>query len=389
MDYRILASNNRFIDICPNQYCTISLQASDTPKQIVWTDQKIIPRRVSYDFINGTIFTSIEFEADTSGPEGVTVTPPQPIEENIDPGVDPGEFPIFPPPNINFPPWIPTPPPENPLCRERGSGPYAVYPNRNVIQSGEDETVKSLMIYYPCEIRDAGSWPTRLVLEGRFERDTGLGFALYNESNSWFTIEAVDQAGNVVANASSVSNLGSFTKVIYFAVGGYVNIWGLKITIGDDGTGFTVGSEVYNGEVPGDSTAGVVMTAAATPLNWYSVLSDGGPAYYEDGQYGFQGAVDFGSGFYHMGGYINAPKYAPPGYSNAHPIYHYWYRIGNYSRVFFQALSATLKFRFADSAYGDNSGSLNYTLNEAESSDVYRITLTSSYIYNICPVQAE
>lgn len=62
-----LASNHRDFDICPHQYGRMSLAIGDTPRGIVWSNQKLIPRRVTYtnDLRSGTLLTDVEFEADS------------------------------------------------------------------------------------------------------------------------------------------------------------------------------------------------------------------------------------------------------------------------------------------------------------------------------------
>ena len=79
-----LAANNRAFDVCPHQYGVISVEAGDTERGIVLTDEKIIARRVnfSYDDRVGTLLTAVEFEAYTTADIGITgdapATPPSP-----------------------------------------------------------------------------------------------------------------------------------------------------------------------------------------------------------------------------------------------------------------------------------------------------------------------
>lgn len=385
-----LASNNRFLDICPNQYCTISLEASDTPKQIVWTDQKIIPRRVSYDFMDGNILTGVEFEADTSGPEGVTVIPPQPIEENIDPGVDPGDFPIFPPGNIWFPPFIPGEPPENALCLERGNGAYSLQWDKNSITTSIIELENSSKAYYPCNIRDTGSFPTKLIIHGRFQKYYAAtnSWELYNEADDWYTVEAIDINGTVIANSSSITQIAFDQRLVSFAVGGNLNIYGFRIRINTvgEGAGYSIGDEIVSGSVPADADD-VIIYSGATIGSLYSIRSAGGPGVFSDeGYYHYIGSIDYGSGYKLIGGYIYHPGFLI-GYLPANTSLLYAYPIGVYGRAFFYASSTTLKFRFGNDPIREgNTGTLEYSLSEASIESGYKINLLGAALYNICPV---
>lgn len=63
-----LAQNNRFLDIAPRQYVTLSLAATDTPRGVSFTDKKFIPRRVSFpwDAASGLMTCEVELEAATT-----------------------------------------------------------------------------------------------------------------------------------------------------------------------------------------------------------------------------------------------------------------------------------------------------------------------------------
>jgi hypothetical protein len=94
-----LSANNRMIDICPWQYVKMSIAPDDTERGIEWIDKYLVPRRVSFDFRQGSILADIETEAVT----GETAS--------TDGDVPPIPSPPPPPP----PPPGPPPPPELPL----------------------------------------------------------------------------------------------------------------------------------------------------------------------------------------------------------------------------------------------------------------------------------
>lgn len=80
-----LASNHRMLDICPQQYVTLSLLTGDTLRGIVWSNQKLLPRSVSfnYDHRSGVLLTDVESEAvsaDLAGIDGDVppTSPPSP-----------------------------------------------------------------------------------------------------------------------------------------------------------------------------------------------------------------------------------------------------------------------------------------------------------------------
>ena len=389
-----LAQNNRMMDVCPNQYVTLSVLAADNPRGIVWTDKKLIVRRIEYQHNAdvGSLMSVLECEANTDGPAGVTFIPPQPVEENIDPGdYNPGDYPIFPEPDINFPPYVPTPPPGDDLCLERGNGPYRLIFSPSNIVSSDIESERVSKGYFPCNIRDTGFFPTRLELSGAFYRWNEIynSWQLITEGDEsgWYTIDAIDSGGGVVASANSIAQQTATLRIITFGVGGNANIWGIRITI-DEGVeqGFQIGDGISSGSVNGTSTDGVTITSSAVIGQWYTVICSGGPVVLRTEGIGtsYIGQVDFGSGWKRTGGYtseIDSSVHNP----ESDPAFSYAYRVGNYMRVFFKATSTTIKFRFNDDIYGDNSGTLGYSLSNATFGEGYKMVGLSGSLYNICP----
>jgi len=73
-----LASNHRGFDICPHQFATISIGASDTERGVTWSSVHLLPRRVSlqHDAGAGTLLTDVEFERETFTFGAITGDPP-------------------------------------------------------------------------------------------------------------------------------------------------------------------------------------------------------------------------------------------------------------------------------------------------------------------------
>jgi hypothetical protein len=80
-----LGQNNRFIDVCPAQYITLTIDAADSGQRVSWTNQKLIPRSVqlNLDFANDNLVTSIDCAAETFPENAVTVPIWAPQEYNF------------------------------------------------------------------------------------------------------------------------------------------------------------------------------------------------------------------------------------------------------------------------------------------------------------------
>lgn len=106
-----LASNHRLIDICPHQYFTLTLAASDTVREITMSAQLLTVRSVAFEYSHetGVLLTDCEAETVTTGAAGINgdipATPP-------DPGL----------PDFTVPPVLDPEPPE-----ETGSGEVWVF----------------------------------------------------------------------------------------------------------------------------------------------------------------------------------------------------------------------------------------------------------------------
>lgn len=129
LDVRL--TNQRLFDVCPYQYATLTVGASDTVVGITMTDQKFVPRHIDieHDPINGTLKTSLYAKSETVGvPGAIWVPPVGTITPYPPPPILPPP-PIIPPPDVYPPPPVigPPPPPGTGDCDSGSSnGPYAL-----------------------------------------------------------------------------------------------------------------------------------------------------------------------------------------------------------------------------------------------------------------------
>jgi hypothetical protein len=127
-----LAQNNRFVDIAPQQYVTVDLAAGDTPAGVVWSAQRLVPRRWELVFVKpGNYFRlQLECEAATVVAPGSTYIPPVGTQVTFPPIVitPPLIPPIIPGGGTNFPPVVNPPPPPSDESNCAVDGPNGPYP---------------------------------------------------------------------------------------------------------------------------------------------------------------------------------------------------------------------------------------------------------------------
>jgi hypothetical protein len=198
-----LAQNNRMIDIAGQQYLTISLVATDTPRGVVWTDKKLIPQRVElvYDGDNGVISTNLECEAETSGNPGVTVIiPPIPVigTEGIEIPPFSGWWPAIIPIGTLTPPYVPPViPPEVNECPTDApaNGPYDLYINGEI--SGTTYVSRCGTLRCICRTEDHDN-KTTYQLQGTFQKLVGETW-VDTLDDGFYEVEAKNSAGTVIA----------------------------------------------------------------------------------------------------------------------------------------------------------------------------------------------
>lgn len=317
------------------------------------------------------------------------------MEENIDGGVDPGDFPVFPEPNIEFPPYVPTPPPVNSLCREMGTGAYSLYPDQTLIIPSSNEAENTAKIYYPCEIRSSGSFPTSLRIYGGLQLFDGVSW-YYNDADFW-SCDAIDSGGNILANGAISGSFSSYYNVT-FQVGDYTDIWGFRIRITKDPTGgYAPGdtiafatAQAQNGEAGvslSGMTIGQVYCIQGYGGPWYSPFNE--PPYSPGPFYDFAVSKDL-TNFSGQLGLITTYDNklilkldTPSGclYSE---------RVGGtrYARTYFEATATSIKFRADDNfSSGETlTGSISASLKETVPFENCRFNINGLSLYNICPV---
>lgn len=200
-----LGSNNRMLDITP-QYITLSVAAADNPRGVVWTDKKLIPRRVELSFNpkSGVMQTYTECEAETVEGLAVKVTPPNAETPGINvPPIEVGlpGYPLFPPGNLWWPGVVPPQPPVSGTCLagENLTGPYQLWPDKFYLTSADAEKLSTAM-YMKGVIRPGGvDYETFIMLDADIQYK--VGGVWYNSTSpvAWI-LRATDAEGNVVQN---------------------------------------------------------------------------------------------------------------------------------------------------------------------------------------------
>jgi hypothetical protein len=239
-----LAANNRLIDIAPAQYVTLSLAATDTPRGVVWTAQKLLPRRVSYqhDPEHGALLVELEAEGETSGPAGVTVTPPsnQPQNSNVvieTPGIP--TYPLIPPGNTWFPPLVPNPPGVEPTgctALDAGAnGPWLAAPEHYFLTT-EDPAVLETLVPYPATIRSgAAANGSYMDIEGVIEKKV-LGAWVEDNSMGAWEVHLVGSGGGSLLVGQNFYAGPYGNRKTRFSPSGAMDVAGFKIVLNGPGS---------------------------------------------------------------------------------------------------------------------------------------------------------
>lgn len=371
---------NDFIDFATPYIVRISLAAADTPRGITWTNKRVVPIAISfkYDPETGAEGTLITFAEETTGVAGVFYFPPQPsmIDEWSQPGfgVPANSFPpLVPFANTWFPDVIPEPPPAGECGEDALPNAFSLSFDLPEI-TGIDE-VLSAYAYFPCKIR-AGTAdnPTFLKLSIEYGGDA-LGAV---------NVYAIDSAKNrlltgAVTPPGGGGNWYNTTHVAFSPVG-ETDVAGFEIELeagGGLGSG-EIREAVNSGTVLGTDQPGADVEAGLVTGQWYAVQSSGGPwspgpgfpnTFY-DFRLGALASIGSAEGVYHID---DVPSYWMAERTSA-----------LYGRIYFQAMGSPLYYDVNDSAHGDNSGSLGYTVYNAIVKGDRIIYLSTSGIYNVC-----
>lgn len=201
-----LGSNHRALDVCPQQYVTLTLAESDTPRGVVWSAKKLWPRSVSFDHNprSGALLTDVEAEAETTGDIG--------IDGDVPPATPPSAgYPDYDP----LPPWDPSPP--------ETDWPTTIY-----------VATKSSGIFYTISFTapDVGTQPTWTAVNTGLPttdvRQLGIDyfdrayrqFCILEASRTIYRREDGGSWSSILTNvqARSTLGIGSVGELCYFAV---------------------------------------------------------------------------------------------------------------------------------------------------------------------------
>jgi len=121
--------NNPFVDITPYQYLEFTIEASDTPIGVSFTDKKFLPRRIElrHEAKTGFLTRSITCVEETTGTPGILYTPPVGTVATIPPIIMPPIPPII-PGGTDFPPLVGPPPGTTDDCGDTGAGENGPWP---------------------------------------------------------------------------------------------------------------------------------------------------------------------------------------------------------------------------------------------------------------------
>jgi hypothetical protein len=282
-----LAGNNRFFDICPNQYGTISMAASDTPLGLTLVSKKFVPRTVQmrHDAETGII------NVDITG-EGASV-------------IKQGFFlpnPALTPPTTRSPipgnPWVTGPgprPPARPVnCTAINAGvigPYLLGVSATVQTTGG---TLSQVVPYHCKIRPYTSTnKTKITVNCSNYYQSGIEWIAAGGSQVRLQVSALGASGSPILTSVQDAYSGDSTGIRTFTFSPAVatEAWGFQFTAISGGTDYTpTGGVLATGTMPYvelGSGGGIVcdhttyISGSAVGMvdgNTYYIKTTGGPA---------------------------------------------------------------------------------------------------------------
>jgi hypothetical protein len=266
-----LAANNRLIDIAPRQLVTLSLAAADTPRGVVWTNKRLIPRQVAYQLAGSWLAAAIEAEAETSGAAGVTVIPPsnQPQNSNVvieTPGVP--TYPLIPPGNTWFPPTIPNPPGVEPTgCTAldaAANGPWGAAPEHYTLTTEEPALLETL-VPYPATIRSgAAANGSYMDILGTIEKKV-LGAWVEDNSIGAWEVHLVGSGGSSLLVGQNFYSGPYGNRKTRFSPSGAMDVAGFKIVLNGPGSTDAAEFALYHTFESGDYGWEFIDAGGAVP----------------------------------------------------------------------------------------------------------------------------
>ena len=207
-------------DIAPMVCIPVSISEDKNNLGISWNKKSFYCTEATLEFSPDSlsILYSISLHEITQGFAGETLIIPQPVEENIDPGVDSGEFPIFPEPNISFPPFLPEPPKPVPYCLFSQSGPFRIiFDKARIISNGTLEESYATA-YYPCQLHAHVAHPSTLTLNCKIY-DLSGGTPQTTSNLEGLSVYALDAGGNILLSASYIEWTGQahdYLRIVFY-----------------------------------------------------------------------------------------------------------------------------------------------------------------------------
>lgn len=376
-----MPANNRLFDICPRMWATISIAAGDTERGIVLSTARLIPRKVvfDYDADAGSLGTSITFEVEAVGVDGVTYYPPQVVDENM-PDYELGDYDVdFPNGDLGdyFPDYVPSSIGDPGSCSDFGFNVRYASWSRSELRGEASASDRVAKCYFPCRLHANSGGGVKLS-------KIAYSGATFGDAASNYTLYAF-KGGSRVATANAS---GEFDIVAQMDVDGFEIE--LDSGLGDDAE-YVPLDVIDSGTVAGTDSTGDEITGGLTLGNYYCIEASGGPWYWanfypwtewpnylfsinNNGSVGWDGNWD--------------PPSVPTFKLNTPATCLYSEVVsGLYGRTYFVKSATDLYFQCADFSYADNLGNLGWVLRNARV-DGRRIQLSQAIIENVCPSEA-
>jgi hypothetical protein len=364
-----LAQNNRLFDICPRMYATLTVSSADNIRGVGITAERLIPRKVSYfyDHDAHTMTSTVFFEFETIGADGVTYYPPPPLIENIDTST-PDEPIDFPGLDGYFPPLIP--PTVTTPCT--GSASISLPFDESYLDGANGPTLAR--IYLPCTIKNGAT----VRMEGLWWGDANTNYNVYAVKDGARILTASVTSNS--AYSGNTFNIATFTTMSNTAIDGFE----MEIASGAGASvTYTPLDVVASGTVSSTDSTGDLISGLVTG-NYYCVEGNGGPWYYSNVpplstqpnyMIGMTGPSHAGR-FTSAGGGFFLVTNSPGVYAEAIDA--------DYGRIYFQKSAAAVYVFIYDGVYyPDNLGTMGYNVRNATARG-RAITILGTLINGVC-----
>lgn len=328
------ASSIRLFDIAPRMYATITTDPLSNPRGIAFTEQKLIPRSVSYSVSeNGSPKTVVTFEVKAAGVNGVSYFPPTLQDDNLDSGLDDFGDLDFPSGSL-FPETVPevvsTP------CNSNMGNHFTLTFSPRVITGSTSTRISRA--YFPCKIRATGgfSGDTYIQLQYAAQGDAEGQKTCYAVNGDTRVLTGTWSGNRITFSPVSDTEITGFEIEINEGAGSIISAWALGNLLetgdmGDPTTQCIEGNyyaiEAYQGYWTATYPAWVVG------LFFHNTKISPSNASYVSGV-GRDGAGDF-----HLSIAPGYGIYAEPSQAQAYfdPVSQAFVIGGNYGRIYFKS----------------------------------------------------